>query len=205
MATCQAPVDHVAQQRHDHELLLEDAEHLAHGLDGVERLRPCARCRPRRPARDRRPGVRPARPTARSASVVGVGVAGGRHRQRRRRGARPTRQAVRCAVAAATRSSPMPSGTSIVCFSTVPSLSTTTSSAAERAERDELHRPHAWPPRVRGPTTTPVRLVRFDSSRLVSGSICSTSPWARAKKSRTSSADGPGSRAGRRRWSTKNR
>ena len=29
-------VEDVAQQRHDHVLLLEDAEHLAHGLDGVE-------------------------------------------------------------------------------------------------------------------------------------------------------------------------
>ena len=32
----QAAVEHVAQQGDDDVLLLEDAEHLAHGLDGVE-------------------------------------------------------------------------------------------------------------------------------------------------------------------------
>jgi hypothetical protein len=88
-------------------------------------------------------------------------------------------------------------------LSIVPSLNTVTTRAAIAdspttcTDRTEAS---AGP----GATTTLVRLVRLDSSRLVSDSICSTSPWARSKKARTSSAERPG-RRGWRRWSTKKR
>ena len=97
---------------------------------------------------------------------------------------------------AVTASSPAPSGRSTVCFSTVPSLSTTTSSAAVGAEPDQLRRADAGLAGRRGPRPRWSRLVRSESSRLVSDSICSTSRCARAKNDRTSSADARPSRAG---------
>ena len=43
----------------------------------------------------------------------------------------------------------------------------------------------SWPPRAGGPMTTAACSVRSDSSRLVSCSICSSSPWALSKNVRT--------------------
>ena len=91
-----------------------------------------------------------------------------------------------------------------MCFSTDPSLSTATSTA------DVVLSPTSCTDRTvvsiaAGATTTLVRWVRSDSNRLVSESICSTSPWARAKNARTSSSELVARRAGRRRWSTKKR
>ena len=135
----QAAVEHVAQQGDDDVLLLEDAEHLAHRLEGVERPGD-----PRGAADEDLVGVvaplGPQRGERELAHRVGDGVAGRRAAAAgscapHRRGA-----PARWAVAAATRSSPSPSARagppserSTVCFSTAPLDSTATTRLVDGA------------------------------------------------------------------------
>ena len=197
-----------ASRRHDDELLLEDAEHLAHGLDGVERRGHAGRAADedvvglvlgaRRQGGDGR-GRRARRPRRRRS--------GADRRQRLAAGGRPIRRAVRRAVGRgrpAPRRSPRRS--SSVRFSTTPFDSTTTSERGPGAERRRAAPSGRSRPRAAGPTTT----------RGVVGEVRRAAGWCRQHLLEL--AVGPGeerphllagraarARPVRRRWSTKKR
>ena len=182
MATCRPRSRTSRKHGDDDVLLLEDAEHLAHLLDRVERHR-----HPRRTADEDLLVSRPA-PARSAASAAGViaSVRGSPDDGTLSTAVRPRpmRCADRCAVAAARRSSPVSGLRSIVRLSTAPLDSTTTTSATPEPS------PTTWTDRIvaascGGPMTMAVCSVRSDSSRLVSCSICSSSPCALSKNVRT--------------------
>ena len=149
----EAPAEHIAQERDHDQLLLQDAEHRADGLDGFEGLGQASRSTDEDlvgvdGALQGTEGGPGRGPTIRSTRLEPLG--GTDH------GAvsvRPTRCAASCAPARATTSSETSPSSSMVRFSTAPSERTTTSSTCC------ADRPTSWTALMvavscDGPTTT---------------------------------------------------
>ena len=199
----QAPVEHVAQQRDDDVLLLEDAEHLAHGVDGVERAGDAGG-----PPDEHLVGVlaaigpQGAQGRSHRRSVAGSPVAGSVGSGRARRSGEPGGEVGRGRADAPRRraaAAAPPSPSSRVCFSTPPLDSTSTTRADARREAHDLHRAHGG-----------LRRGRTDDDRRVVGQVdragarCPAAS-ARARRGpgrRTSAPAGrrPRSSGGRVRW-----
>ena len=183
MATVSALlVERLPQQADQHVLLLEAGEDLADGVDRLEGRRHAGR-----PADEDLVGLavvgshRAWRAAATRASVAASPVVG---MGRSSASGRPTTWADRWAPAAAIRSSPVPSGSSMWAFSTPP-LARTATTTATRLPRARGGRPAPRRPRAAGRPPGRRRSSGSTAAWRCPESMRSSSPWARAKKSWT--------------------